>query len=57
MNLRDIFSTPEQLNSEKWMIKRCTGMRKHQKRGKEYDEYPKLELDPPEKKRTKDDEL
>ena len=33
-------------------------MRNHQKRGKEYDEYEKLELDPPEKqKRTEDDEL
>ena len=30
----DIFSTPEQLNSEKWMTKRCTGMRKHLKWGK-----------------------
>ena len=28
-NLRDILSTPEQLNSEKWMIKRCTDMRRH----------------------------
>ena len=34
-NLRDILSTPEQLNSEKWMIKRCTGMRRHFKRGKD----------------------
>ena len=27
-NLRDILSTPEQFNSERWMIKRCTGIRK-----------------------------
>ena len=33
-NLRDIFSTREQLNSEKWMIKRYTGIRKHLKRGR-----------------------
>ena len=40
------------------MIKRCIGMRKHQKRGKEYDEYRKLGLDPPEKNtRMKNDEL
>ena len=40
------------------MIKRCIGMRKHQKREKEYDEYQKLELDPPEKNtRMKNDEL
>ena len=33
-------------------------MEKHLTRGKEYDEYRKLELDPPEKKtRTKNDEL
>ena len=30
----DIFSTPEQLNSTRRMIKSCTGMRKHLKRGK-----------------------
>ena len=40
------------------MIKTCISMRKHQKQGKEYDEYRKLELDPPEKNtRMKNDEL
>ena len=33
--LQGIFSTPEQLNSEKCMIKRCTGMRKYLKQGKD----------------------
>ena len=28
-NLRDIFSTLEQMNNEEWMINRCTGMEKH----------------------------
>ena len=50
----DIFSTPEQLNNENWMIKRCTGMRKHLKQGKIWS--TKLELNPPEKKRMKNDE-
>ena len=31
----DIFGTPEQMNGEKYMIKRYTGMRKHLKRGKD----------------------
>ena len=53
----DIFSTPEQMNSEKWMIKGCTGMRKHLEQGKEYDQHRKLELNPPEKKRMKNDKL
>ena len=36
-NLRDILSTPEQFNSERWMIKRCTGIRKAlEKKEKEY---------------------
>ena len=40
------------------MIKRCIGMRKHQKRGNGYDQHRKLELDPPEKNtRMKNDEL
>ena len=46
----DILSTPEQMNSKRWVIERCTGMRKHLTRGKEYDQHWKLELDPPEKK-------
>ena len=53
----DIFSTPEQMNSEKWKIKRCTGMKKHLTRGKEYDQHWKLGLDPPEKKRMENVEL
>ena len=54
----DIFSTPEQMNRKKWMIKRCTGMRRHLTRGKEYYQHWKLELDPPEKKKeTKNNEL
>ena len=36
-NLREILSTPEQFNSERWMIKRCTGIRKAlEKKEKEY---------------------
>jgi len=55
-NLRDILSTPEQFNSERWMIKRCTGIRKAlEKKGVCL--IPKLELNPPEKKRTRNDEL
>ena len=45
-----MFNTPEQMNSEHWMIKRYTGMRKHLKQGNEYDQHRKLELKPPEKK-------
>ena len=40
------------------MIKKCIGMRKHQKRGKGYDQHRKLELDPPKKNtRMMNDEL
>ena len=58
-NLRDILSTPEQFNSERWMIKRCTGIRKalEKKERKGVCLIPKLELNPPEKKRTRNDEL
>ena len=34
-NLRDILSTPEQLNSERRMNMRCTGKRKHLEQGKD----------------------
>ena len=47
----DILSTPEQMKSLKWMIKRCIGMTKDLKQGKEYDQHQKLELNPPEKKK------
>ena len=57
-NLRDILSTPEQFNSERWMIKRCTGIRKAlEKKRKGVCLIPKLELNPPEKKRTRNGEL
>ena len=40
------------------MIKRCTDVEKHLKRGKGYDQHRKLELNPPEKNtRMKIDEL
>lgn len=55
---RDIFSTPEQMNSEMWKIKRCTDMKKHLTRRKEYYQQWKLELDSPERNtRMKIDEL
>ena len=47
----------EEMNGEKRMIKRCTGMRRHLKQGREYDQHRKLELNPPEKKRMENDEL
>ena len=53
----DVFSTPDNMNSKRWMIKRCTDMRKHFKQGKEYDQHWKLDLSPPEKKRTKNNRL
>ena len=52
----DILSTPDK-NRERWTIKRCTDVEKHLKRGKGYDQHRKLELTPPEKKITKNDEL
>ena len=55
-NLRDNLSTPEQMNSEKWMIMRCTGMRKAFETRKGI-RSTKLELNPPEKKKMKNDEL
>ena len=51
---RDIFSTPEQMESERWMIKRYTGIRKHLKWEKEYDQHRKLELDSSEKKKNEE---
>ena len=45
------------MNSEEWMIMRCTGMIKLMTRGKGYGQHQKLELNPPEKKRMKNDKL
>ena len=39
------------------MIKNCTGMRKALGKKKRLCSKPKLDLNPPEKKRTKNDEL
>ena len=51
----DIFGTPKQLNSERWMIKNCTGMRKHWNEERIWSIKP--DLKPPEMKRMKNDEL
>ena len=54
----DIFNTLEQINNKRWVIERCTGMRKHLTRGKECDQHWKLEINPPEMNtRMKNDEL
>ena len=49
MNLRDILNTPEQLNSKRGMIMRCTGIRKALGKKKRLCSIPKLELNPSEK--------
>ena len=56
MNLRNILSTTEQKNSETWNDNKVHMHGKHLKRVKGYDQHQKLELNPPEKKRMKNDE-
>ena len=54
----DIFSTPNNMNSKRWMIKRCTGIRKHMKGRKGIWSTPKAWfLDHRRRKRMKNDEL
>ena len=58
MNLRDIFSTPEQLNSKRGMIMRSTSHTKSIGKNEKTMRNTKVELNPLEKiKETKNDEL
>ena len=53
-NLRNIFSTPEQMNSERWNDNKVHRHGKHLKQVTGYDQHQKLELNPPKKKRDEE---